>query len=484
MASTYEILDPQGRPIRSRQRPQPGLKLSRNILEHLHQVAGVLTRNDRVTLKTYETMVDTDETIQAGLEFVALSTVAQLGDFEHPDKKIQGFVRSNFEDMRSSLSLKCGEILSSLWAGFSTTEMILRAEGSQIRLHALDTLNPRTVALTVNTDPGNLDYGALETVWQWKWSGWESKIPASKCLHYAHRARFGDPYGRSRLRAAYKTWFLKDAMLAAWGTTLDRYGAPFTTITTKDLDAPQDFPDGRTGSRGEYLLALIDDLRANSGLVLEEGEQVVIDRPGTRIGEDFEGVLEYCDRRMLRALMIPPLMLEGEKGGSYALGGKQFALMVLFLDYVRRELVEVLTEQLCRPLIGWNYGPQETYGTFALPQTQAEDMKTLAEGFRSLMESGWISPLIQADLDLVRERVGFPKLTEAQAAVLFPVASSEEDPEAPPKSEDPKEDPTAEDPDEKKASRVINLAERRREIQNDLFRLAEEHRIYRERRAG
>ena len=50
-----------------RSRIQPGVRIGRNILD-VHQLMGWLQRPDNIGLETYERMVQTDETIAAGLE--------------------------------------------------------------------------------------------------------------------------------------------------------------------------------------------------------------------------------------------------------------------------------------------------------------------------------------------------------------------------------------------------------------------------------
>jgi hypothetical protein len=68
------ILGADGRPMQ-RSRIQPGVRSGRNILD-VHQLMGWLQRPDNIGLETYERMVQTDETIAAGLEFVTLAPSA------------------------------------------------------------------------------------------------------------------------------------------------------------------------------------------------------------------------------------------------------------------------------------------------------------------------------------------------------------------------------------------------------------------------
>ena len=102
-------------------------------------------------------MVQTDETIAAGLEFVTLAAISRLGEYVHEDRPdIQDFIRENFESMQGSLPMAVGDILCAMWAGFSITEVVLREEGGWFWLDSLDTLEPRSVCLHVVADGGPL----------------------------------------------------------------------------------------------------------------------------------------------------------------------------------------------------------------------------------------------------------------------------------------------------------------------------------------
>ena len=126
------LLGPDGRALR---RPQQ--RMARNHIEHVHQWSGTLLRPDQIGLDTYEKMVDTDETIGAAIDFLALSVCAKLGEYTHPKRKFQKFIRECFGRMRGSLAMAVEEMLAAMWAGFSGTEICLKSEGGQWMLDQL-----------------------------------------------------------------------------------------------------------------------------------------------------------------------------------------------------------------------------------------------------------------------------------------------------------------------------------------------------------
>lgn len=398
------LLGPDGRTLL---RPQQVQRRGRNYLEGIHQWTGALVRPDNVGLDTYQKMADTDETIGAGLDFLALSVCAKLGEYTHPRRAFQKFIRANFEGMRGSLAMAVKEMLSALWAGFSVTELVLRSEGGRWVLDQLVTLNPLSVTFGLDLKEGSRTYGEVERVWQWRLSPWEVTLDPRQCVLYAHGSRFGNPYGQSRLKRAYAPWFVKTALLPAWGRALERYGAPLTVGKTANLSDPVLDGGVLTGAtRGDYMLERLQELIAGACIVLEEGEEVSFQGLTTAVGDNFEAAQNHLNKMLLRSMMLPSLVFDNTDTGSYSLGEKHYDVYLMGLDYLLLEVTEVLLEQVVRPLLAWNFGWQGELGEFSRPSLQPEDMKALIDGFVALTGAGYMSPELKADLDYVREKVG------------------------------------------------------------------------------
>ena len=398
------LLGPDGRPLL---RPQQVQRRGRNYLEGVHQWTGALVRPDHIGLETYQKMADTDETIGAGLDFLTLSVCSKLGEYTPPRRSLQKFIRSNFEGMRGSLAMAVREMLTALWAGFSVTEIVLREESGSWVLDQLSTLNPLTVTFGLDLAPGSPTYGEVERVWQWRLSAWEVSLDPRQCVLYAHGSRFGNPYGQSRLKRAYAPWFIKTALLPAWGRALERYGAPLTVGKTANLAEPV-FENGlEVGTtRGEYMLERLQELIAGACIVLEEGEEVSFQGLTTAVGDNFEAAQNHLNKMLLRSMLLPSLVFDNTDTGSYSLGEKHYDVYLMGLDYLLLEVTEVLLEQLVRPLLAWNFGWRGELGAFSRPSLQPEDQEKLVAGFVALTNAGYMSPELKADLDFVRDKFG------------------------------------------------------------------------------
>jgi len=408
------ILGADGRPMQ-RSRIQPGVRVGRNILD-VDQLLGWLHRPDNIGLETYERMVQTDETIAAGLEFVTLAAVSRLGEYVNEDRPdIQEFIRENFETMQGSLSEAVGNMLAALWAGFTVTEIVLRERGGWFWLEGLETLEPSSVRLHV-VDDGGPRHGQVDKVYQWWGTAWQTDMPGEKVVHFCSRRlgiRPGNPYGTSRLKSVYKWWCLKDPMIAAWGLTMQRYGTPFTFIETAgNASDTVQLPDGTTASRADYLTELINSMGTGTGMVLSPGEKVTLSQLGRAVGDDFEKLQNHCNRVMLRGILVPILLLDNTDVGSYALGQRHFDMFLMGLKHLLLQATEALLEQLVRPLIELNFGPQDAWGYFKTAPLEPEDLKLWSEVFAGLANVGFVSAEHPPDRNAVREKFGLDPIEE------------------------------------------------------------------------
>ncbi|MGE0493272.1 MAG: DUF935 family protein [Vulcanimicrobiota bacterium] len=430
---SVSILGPDGLPLRRRVEAQPvNLPLNSNWWHWLGNYAEGYHNPDKITVEQYLYMADTDETVFSGLQFLVMSVLSRLGDYTHPDTGIEEFVRRNFQEMEGSLQQGVEEILTALAVGFSGTEILWRWREGRVWLRGLQTLHPDT--LTVDLHRAGPDKNKLAKVWQ-HWRSQENvEIPLNKLIWYKHKGYFGQPYGRSRLKSAYKSWFIKEVILKVWARTCERYGSPYTVAQVKQANAQVQHPVTKaTVSAFQYLGEVLDSMASTGSLVLPDTVEAQILYAPTRFGEDFESLVAYCNRMIYRALGLPSLIADNGQTGSYSLGKQHFKLFVLELEQLLNDLIETLIEQLVRPLIDMNFGPQEHYGDFTTENFEAEDEQMIAAAIKDLTEAGALSQDRIDDVNWMRERVGLPLLTEEDLDPFvpdpFPVDTPDEETE-------------------------------------------------------
>lgn len=373
-----------------------------------------IQNTDDVPLREYERMLETDETVATGIQFLTLSILLKLGEYTHDNPKITDFVRENFEEMQDNLYAACEEILTGLWAGYSGSELIWKPSGSRIMLDQIVTYHPRTILVKVDRQTG-----AYTGIKQWRWfDGSPVDIPKEKAILFSYNKKFGNHYGKSILKPIRKNWLLKDPILKMWARALDRFGTPLLAalVSDEEIEDP-DYP-GKQISQIEWALRMLKNIQSGTGLAFRSGSKdagnetkvTSLNSGGSGIGEAFEKAVLYLNKMLLRGLLVPSLMADDGSGkGSYALGQAHFAVFDMTITSIYKGLTEVLLEQIVRRLVEYNFGKQKSYGAFSEIKLEQEDRKLLSECFLNLTNGGYITAQNQEDMDAVRDAMKLPQ---------------------------------------------------------------------------
>ncbi len=372
-----------------------------------------IQNTDNVPIAEYERMLETDETIAVGTQFLILSVLMKLGEYTHENKDIENFVRENFENMQGNLHSACEEILTGLWAGYSGSELVWKAAANKVLLDKIVTYHPRTVLIKVDRETG--EYKGLK---QWRWfDGSPVDIPIEKAILFTFNKRFGNLYGKSIFKAIRKNWLLKDPILKMWGRALDRFGTPLIAIFTTDEEIDDPDRPGESINQLSYAVRLLERIQNSTGLAFKNGNKEdgtdsraeVLSAGGSGIGEAFEKAVLYLNKMILRGLLVPSLVFDNEGSGSYALGQTHAKSYDMILSSIYKLLKETLLEQVVRRMIEYNFGKQENFGDFMENKFAEDDLKALADAVSSLTQNGYMSPQQQEDVDVVCEKFNLPK---------------------------------------------------------------------------
>lgn len=378
-----------------------GYGFSKIINDLLTSIDRPITNSDQ--FKTYyKDMVSNDETISTALEYLTGGITAKIGSYVHNDERIQELVERSIESVRGTMTEIRRSILRDSFAyGFGIGEFTIKAENSSWLLSSIQILDPTSVELRMTQFEDN-SYGVGAVVQKAGFN--DVEVPAGKCIIKT----YGDsttPYGRSLLRRCYRWWSFKKAIPKLWAVALERFGMPILHAKTH----------GNTKAVDNLKVSLAN-LESRSYIVTDtETEINAVSSTGV-ISDSYSLAEEYCDKMIYRAMFLPPLLGAGEYGGSYSLGKvhmDQFdkTVTALAVDYIDTEL-----ECLWRPLIEWNFGPQDNYGNFIINDLiSSDEKKILSEMTLNLANSGVIDP--DSDRNWIREQLGLP---EADENAVFP----------------------------------------------------------------
>ncbi|GMA59724.1 DUF935 domain-containing protein [Alicyclobacillus fastidiosus] len=377
---------------------------------------------DSANVVEYERMIDSDETVAAGIEFMILSALNKLDMYRNEtNPQIETFVNECFEMMDGTLIEVCADILSGIWAGYSGTEIVYKPDGAKIRWDYLATYHPRTVFFNIDKETGRLDQRTPITQFRW-FAGSPVQIPRNKSIIYSHNMRFGNWYGTSQLRRVRKNWLLKDPVLKMWLNGVDKFGTPLIAAMVPDGDLQDpDRPTQDDGSQNlisniEYTMRLLSNIQNGTGLAMASGtgdqkaDIKSLFAGGAGLGDAFDTLVSYLNKMILRGMLVPSLIFDdGKNTGSYALGQAHFDIYTIMLENIYKKLTETLLEQLVRPLVDMNFGPQKDYGEFPEREMSETDRNVIAGIFMQMVNAGFLDAAHQEDFDHVRGTLGFPE---------------------------------------------------------------------------
>jgi phage gp29-like protein len=357
---------------------------------------------DDIGIDTYKYMFRTDSQIKAAYSLITLAVLSRKWKVSALDKKeeVVNFIKYNFEHVDGRISGALSQILSAIIYGFSVTEIVWKLIDDKeyrgkIGLKKLKTLDPETIEFKVD-ELGNLEgvvqnFGDNETV----------ELPLQKTIIYSENKEFGNYYGNSRLRSIYKNWFIKETLTKFWNIALERWGQPIivgTVPSTDDLDK---------------MINILNNLQNKSAIAKTEGWELgaLETGIGRSSGGDYNVAIDYHNREITKGMLVPGLMIESTKGGSYALGQTQFDVFMLMIHNIENDLCGMIENYLIRPLVEYNFGEQESYPEFRFEPITKQDLFNMARTFAILVKNGVISP----DEQWMRDMMSLPRQDISEA---------------------------------------------------------------------
>lgn len=223
-------------------------------------------------------------------------------------------------------------------------------------------------------------------------------IPVDRLVMYVNDREGADWTGQSVLRAAYKHWLIKDALIRLGAQIVERNGMGIPLVSYTDR------------SDRTKALALAKALRAGAeaGGAIPPGMAVNIVGVTGSTADELPRV-KYHDEAIGRSLLAMFLNL-GHDNGARALGSTFVDYFLLAVSGIITTVEDTATEHIIRDLVELNYGPDEPYPTLKADALSSESTPT-AEALKALADAG----LLTADRDLeqdVRRRYGLPAKPE------------------------------------------------------------------------
>jgi phage gp29-like protein len=271
------------------------------------------------------------------------------------------FVEENFARMEGSPATILDQAMDAFGKGWSVQESIYEAAGSQVWLKEVRAKDPATFGLRVDSFGRVLGLeldarlassaGAPHPLPLSPQAG-RGELPRDKFVIYANRGGYGRTKGRSDLDAAYPHWVAKTKLLEAWRLHLERFASP--TVLGK-------YQRGLPPDEASSLLGPLEGLSKRTAIVYPSEIEIGTLGVSKEFSTGFMDAVEFHNREIARSILGQTLTTdEGRRVGSLALGKVHLQVLLLQLQALRKDLADrVMTEQVIRPLVELNFGPEE-----------------------------------------------------------------------------------------------------------------------------
>src|SRR6185437_10547959 len=254
-------------------------------------------------------------------------------------------------------------------------------------------LDLRTMAL-INVDA----YSPLE--------GYQKPLPVEKVLIYTHNPKRGLPYGDGDGRSCYKHWWILDGILKFWTIGCERFGSPFLVVK---------YPLGDTVALAAASAA-IDSVRSGSSLLLPENCEYEVVSLDAKALEGFKMAADWHVQQIATAVLGNTLTT-GTTGGTNtnALGKVHENTQQFGFDFTRKMVEGVLSNQLVRRLIRYNYGDDalDLCPMVSLGKAR-KNLLALAQAFGELVQIGNVAPTAK----LIRDEMDLPPISPEEQEML------------------------------------------------------------------
>lgn len=234
--------------------------------------------------------------------------------------------------------------------------------------------------------------------------GYNFSVPVEKVLRYTYNSRDSLPFGNGVGRANYKHAWSIDFLYKFWNIAQEVFGSPFIL--------------GKAAPNAIGLARkVLAEIRQGAPAVLPSGvDAELVQVAAGGLASFLQAVQHHKEECAYGYLNSTLTTTVGDNGGNKALGQVHQDTSSYGLGGVRTDLENVMTFQLARRFVRYNYGPEYLRLTprLSLGQWDAVDMSTLSTAYSSLISNN----VMHEAEPSIRERLNIPPAPPEQATEL------------------------------------------------------------------
>lgn len=355
-------------------------RVTQSFLQEIH--------NTEKNLCEYIKMSRKDPLVRSCVELKCLRASIMLGKYNHPNSYVEAWVQNTLDNMFGSLAHKVGRLASATHLGFSAAEIVFKDLGNN--QWGLDTLNILDqTKISFEGRNGKINFLRYREP-----TGLDKRIPYSKIIHVVngyssnigeYDAVYGDPEGATayqyyKAKQAILTEMMISAKNSASGMWLGQADSNETVQVVNASGIPQVNSDGspKTQSAVHALYQQMMNLENNSIIVTDLKNRIQPLVPDKN-DAGWNNYINILDSGILRAYGVPEMMFkEGTSSTTgNTLGRQHKTILDAQIESIVLQIRDQLLENVIRPLLIWNFGITENFGTFRVDEVQDQESVSL-----------------------------------------------------------------------------------------------------------
>jgi phage gp29-like protein len=290
------------------------------------------------------------------------------------------------------------DLLDAIGKGFALVEIMWGADGKRALVEELRWVPQKKVTFAEDLAPRLLSPDS-------PWEG--TPLPPWKVIYHRYKAKSGFDTRAGTLREVGFMYLLKNYALKDWAAFNEVYGMPLRLGKYDPASTPAD---------RESLIQAIRNLGTDAAGIISKNTEIEFVEATSRMsgsGNPYQVMADFCNREMSKAILGQTLTTDTSGGtGTYAAAQVHAQVRGDLVEADAQALGQTLREQLLRPLVVFNFGWDKPLPWFRFRSEKKEDLKTLSEVYRNLVDMGM--PL---SLEHMAERFGVPLAQPGQEIV-------------------------------------------------------------------
>lgn len=336
----------------------------------------------------YIKMARKDPLVRACIELKCLRAAIMLGKYSHHNSQIERWVQHNFESMIGSLTHKVGRLASAMAMGYSTAEIVFTNESpGQWSLKTINILDQTKTSFEGKN-------GEIYFLRYREPTGLDKRVPYGKIIHVVNgfSANIGEHdmvYGDAESYTAHQYFKAKQAILtemmisaknSASGMWLGQADSNETVQIVDVNGRPKMNADGSplTQSAVYALQEQLLNMENNSVIVTDLKNRI---QPLVPDGKEatWDNYIRILDSGIMRAYGVPEgIFKEGTNTTmGNTLGRTHKTVLDSQIESIVSQIRDQLIEKVVKPLLIWNFGLTEDFGSFKIDEVQDQESVSL-----------------------------------------------------------------------------------------------------------